>query len=98
MRQVLLDIAAGREPFMDVYRSTAAASVAILSWRSILNNNVFYDVPDFRKEEDRKLYENDHLSPFPDKNGHVDIPCSSKPYTPSEEVMAECRKAWGAGK
>ena len=95
MEKALAAIAAGEEPFMDVYRSTATSSVAILSWRSILNNNIFYDIPDFRKEEDRKLYENDHLSPFPDKNGHVDIPCSSKPYTPSEESMELARKNWG---
>jgi len=85
-------IETGTEPYWDVYRATRAASVAILAWRSILNNNMTYDVPDFRKEEDRLKYENDNISPYPPKepeNGvdgvyDVDIPCSSKPYNPPE--------------
>lgn len=80
----------GVEPFWDVYRSTTAASVAILAWRSVLNGSAPYDIPDFRKEEDRVKYENDDLSPYPPvepeipESGEyvVDIPCSSKPYTP----------------
>jgi hypothetical protein len=30
----------------------------------MLENGVPYDIPDFRKEEDRVKYENDTLSPF----------------------------------
>lgn len=81
---------AGVEPYWDVYRSTTAASVAILAWRSVLNGNIPYDIPDFRLEEDRIKYEDDDFSPFPpadpeygvDGKYDVDIPCSSKPYTP----------------
>ena len=80
----------GVEPFWDVYRATTTASVAILAWRSVLNGGAPYDIPDFRKEEDRIKYENDDLSPYPPvhpekpegDNYDVDIPCSSKPYTP----------------
>ena len=28
------------------------------------------------KEEERKLYENDNLSPFPDENGVANYPCT----------------------
>ncbi len=84
----------GREPYWDVYRSTCTASVAILAWRSILNNNACYDVPDFRNEEERKKYENDRISPYPDKDFHADIPCSSQPYNPSEEDLAQAREFW----
>lgn len=87
----------GKAPYWDVYRATAMASVAILGWRSILNGNMAYDIPDFRREEDRKLYENDRVSPFPDENGEVDIRCSSIPYAPSEEDMAAAEAQW-AGK
>ncbi len=52
------------EPFFDVYRSTALSATAILGWRSILNNCLEYEIPDFTKEEDRKKYENDFFSPF----------------------------------
>ena len=85
----------GVEPYWDVYRATTTASVAILAWRSVLNGNIPYDIPDFRFEEDRVKYENDDLSPYPPAepeygvNGVYDvgIPCSSKPYTPPEEWL-----------
>ena len=84
----------GEEPFWNVYRATAAASVAILAWRSIINGGHTYDVPDFRREEDKLKYENDTASPFPDENYHADIPCSSQPYEPSEEDLAQAREDW----
>lgn len=54
----------GRRPEFDVYFSTAMASVAILAHRSMLEGGTPYDIPDFRKEEDRVRYENDTASPF----------------------------------
>lgn len=68
------------EPFFNVYRATALSAAAILSWRSILNNGQEYDIPDFTDKRRRRKYEKDTASPFPDENGNVDIPCSSKPY------------------
>ncbi len=53
-----------RPPMFDVYSATRMASVAILGHRSLLEKGVPYDIPDFRREEDRKQYENDFLSPF----------------------------------
>jgi hypothetical protein len=63
------------------------ASVAILAHRSILDGNRAFDVPDFRKEEDRIKYENDTLTPFWGKNGEKPtLPsCSDPEYTPSEK-------------
>ena len=84
----------GREPYWNVYRSTAISSVAILAWRSVLNNNMAYDIPDFRKEEDKLKYENDRISPYPDENYQVTIPCSSKPYEPTEEDLAAAAEMW----
>ena len=52
------------EPFFNVYRATALSAAAILSWRSVLNGGLEYDVPDFTKEEDKQKYENDFLTPF----------------------------------
>ena len=54
----------GRSPEFDVYFATTMASVAILAHRSILEGGTPYDIPDFRKEEDRVRYENDTASPF----------------------------------
>ena len=80
-------------PF-DVYSAVAMASVGILAHRSVLEGGKPYDIPDFRREEDCAMYENDYLSPFPGVNGEAPtIPCCSVPdYAPSEEQMKLFRK------
>ena len=72
-------------PF-DVYFATTMASVAILAHRGILEGGKTYDIPDFRNEEDRIKYENDHDTPFYHSDGRVPtIPCCSDPdYKPSD--------------
>lgn len=80
-----------KNPEFDVYFATTMASVAILSHRSLLEKGVPYDIPDFRKEEDKKKYENDRLTPFWGLDGTPPtIPSSSRPETePTEEDYAE---------
>ena len=70
------------------------ASVAILGHRSLLERGVPYDVPDFRKEEDRVLYENDHVSPFYGQDGsEPTVQCCSHPeYRPSDVQLEKYRK------
>ena len=83
-----------REPYFNVYRATTLASVAILGWRSILEGKT-YNIPDFSKEEDRVLWENDNSTPFPDENGEgATVPCSLDPYEPTAEDIAEAEKVW----
>ena len=54
------------------------ASVAILGHRSMLENGVPYDIPDFKLEEDRAKYENDTLNPFYGTDGtEPTIACSN---------------------
>lgn len=57
-------IRCGRRPYLDVYVATHMMSVAILAHRSVLNGGIPYDVPDFRREEDRVKWENDRETPF----------------------------------
>lgn len=85
----------GEKPFFDVYAATKMSAVAILGHRSLLQYGVPYDVPDFRKEEDRVKYENDHDTPFFGSDGSAPtIPCSSHPdYRPTEEMVERFRKA-----
>ncbi|MBQ9131666.1 MAG: Gfo/Idh/MocA family oxidoreductase [Clostridia bacterium] len=75
-------------PF-DIYSATVMSSVAILSHRSVLEDGKVYDLPDFRREEDRKLYENDYLTPFWGDDGSAPtLPCCSHPdYKPTERQM-----------
>lgn len=76
----------GRQPTFDVYFATACASVAILSHRSLMQKGVPYDIPDLRREEERKKYENDTLCPIPHAGREPDFPCCSHPdYKPTDE-------------
>ena len=60
------EIAEGRAPDMDVYRSVAQCAVAILGWRSALEHKE-YDIPDFKDPAARDQYRNDDLSPWRDE-------------------------------
>ena len=73
-------------PEMDVYFATKLASVAIMAHRSLLELGTPYDIPDFRKEEDRIKYENDTISPFWYSDGQAPTirPCYDEHYEPSE--------------
>lgn len=66
-------------PVFDEYFSTAMASVAILSHRSLMAGGVPYDIPDFRLEAARTAYENDRETPFYGSDGsEPTVPCSSR--------------------
>jgi predicted dehydrogenase len=80
----------GRKPEFDVYFATTMASVGILAHRSLLERGVPYDIPDFRLEEDRVKYENDHLSPFFGPNGELPTiqACSHGSAVKSDEEIA----------
>ena len=76
-----------RKPDFDEYFATTMASVGILAHRSLLERGVPYDIPDFHKEEDRKKYENDFISPFFGTNGgEPTIACCSHPIELTEEA------------
>lgn len=66
-------------PFPDVYTACAMSAVAILAWRSVLNGNVPYDIPDFRDEEQRKLWQDDRQNPFPSEDQPNNIPFTQFP-------------------
>ena len=73
----------------DVYFATALASVAILSHRSIMEGSAPYDVPDFRKAQDREKFRNDTLSPFWLSDGTPpSYPCCSvADYAPTKQQI-----------
>lgn len=65
-----------KKPFYDVYKATAMSACAILAWRSSLEHGKEYIIPDFSDKNQRDTVRNDNLSPFPDKNGKVNLPCT----------------------
>lgn len=64
------------EPFFDVYRGCCMSAVAILGWRSCLENGKVYAIPDFKNKAERDAWRHDDLTPFPDENGNVTLPCA----------------------
>ena len=63
-------------PFFDVYRGCCMSAVAILGWRSCLENGKVYAIPDFRDKAQRDVWRHDDLTPFPDDEGKVTLPCA----------------------
>lgn len=81
-------------PF-DLKTAVNMSSVAILAHRSVLEEGKVFDIPDFEKEEDRKLYMNDFSSPFYSTDGKKpSMPCcSNKDYKAKESQIDEYIKA-----
>lgn len=88
-------IRSGRQPFLNVYRGVAMSSVGILAWRSALEDGPPMEIPDFSKERQRKPYEDDHWSPFPNHAGSGQPPSSILgPRKPSKKDIASARQVW----
>ena len=64
VRNYVSEVLEGKAPDMDVYRAAAISAVAILGWRSVLNDSCSYEIPDFRDPVTRDQYRNDDLSPW----------------------------------
>lgn len=90
IRKFMECVRENKRPDFDVYFATRMASVAILAHRSLMEFGVPYDIPDFRKKEDREKYRNDDATPFHYSDGREpNIPCCSRPdYKPSEQQIA----------
>lgn len=88
-------IRSGRQPFLNVHRGVAMSSSGILAWRSALEDGAPYDVPDFRKESQRKAYADDHWSPFPKHAAPGQPPPSILGVNPpARKDLAAARKVW----
>ena len=90
-REFMDCIREGRQPVhpFNVHAAVAMSSTAILAHRSMLAGGQPFDVPDFRREEDRKLWENDRETPFWSPDGTPPtLPCCSHPdYGPTETQL-----------
>ena len=88
-------IRSGKPPYLDVYRGVAMCSVGILGWRSALAHGAPQDMPNFKKESERKKHENDHWSPWPDGTGDGKAPPSIRGIEkPSAKAMEHARTVW----
>ncbi|MCM8809054.1 MAG: Gfo/Idh/MocA family oxidoreductase [Candidatus Omnitrophica bacterium] len=84
-----------KQPFFDVYKGVTLSSVGILAWKSALEDGKPYDIPDFTKESERKKYEKDDASPFPDAKTFKKLPPSILGFIePNPEYIAFAKKIW----
>lgn len=84
VRNYIAEIKEGKAPDMNVYRATAMSAVAILGWRSVLNDSCSIDIPDFRDAAARDQYRNDDLSPW-----RGEIPYCKYPFGTSSTKKKE---------
>jgi predicted dehydrogenase len=88
-------IRSGRPPFLDVYRGVAMSSVGILAWKSALEDGAPFAISDFRREESRKAFENDHWSPFPSHAAPGQPPPAVGGLTRLDpKIVAKARGQW----
>lgn len=90
-RSFLDCIKEGKQPEhpFDIYSAVNMSSVALLAHRSMLEDGMPYDIPDFHLESERQKYENDRLSPFYGSDGsEPTLPCCSHTdYKPTESQL-----------
>lgn len=91
VRKFLDCIREGKQPEhpFNLHSAIAMSSVAILAHRSMLEGGMPYAIPDFNREEDCALYEQDELSPFIGEHGEAPtLPCCSHTdFRASEEQL-----------
>jgi predicted dehydrogenase len=88
-------IRSGRPPYLDVYRGVAMSIVGILAWKSALLDGASMAVPDFRDEQQRLAYAEDHWSPFPEDAGPGQpYPSIRGDIKPKPAAVRHARKVW----
>ena len=71
------------------------SSVGILAWKSALKDGMPFAVPDFRDEQSRRPFENDHWSPWPEHAGPGQPPPSILGRRePDSESVAYAKVVW----
>lgn len=85
----------GRQPDLDVYRGVAMSIVGILAYRSALANSATLEVPDLRKESDRRRCARDDWSPDPaDRRPDQPHPSILGDLKPTSGGLDYARRLW----
>ena len=86
-------IRTGKQPFQDVYRAVDMTVIGIQGYRSALNNNNTYEIPDFHDPAARDQYRHDDWNHDP-KRRQPGMPFGSirGNITPSPEALAFFQK------
>ena len=80
---------------IDVYQAVDMGICGILAFRSILNGNKPFKVPNLRSKKERDAWRNDNACTNPDVAGDQVLPCSSYPLRKiSPEQAAANRAKW----
>ena len=88
-------IRTGEPPYLNVYRGVAMSVIGILAWKSVLDRNNSYDVPDFTREASRRKWADDTWSPLRTDDPHAP-PVSSRggKREPTPEGLKAAKRVW----
>lgn len=83
------------QPYFDVYRAVSMSAVAILAWKSALEDGKPFQVPDFRSKEARRAVAEDDWSPWPeDHRDGQPWPSARGKIVPEPESLAWAEEIW----
>ncbi|MFA6714776.1 MAG: hypothetical protein WCS27_05330, partial [Victivallaceae bacterium] len=85
-----------KQPYLNIYRALDMSICGIQAYKSVLNDSMTMEIPDFSDEAVRKKYEDDDWSPDParQKPGQPLPGVRSANIKISDEAMAFCKKVW----
>ena len=71
------------------------STIGILAWKSALEDGAPFEVPNFKRESNRKKYENDNWSPWPKDAGPGQPPPSILGFQkPTKAGLTQAKKVW----
>ena len=87
-------IRTGKQPYLNVYRGVAMSVIGVLAWKSVLDNNASYAVPDFSREKSRQGCQDDRWQPMDLDNPAAPPTCSAGKRDVFPSSLKEARKIW----
>jgi predicted dehydrogenase len=95
INQFAASIRENKAPYLDVYTGVDMTLVGIMGYKSALQNGQPVEIPDFRNEEVRKKYENDHFSPYPgDRGANGPFPSIKGEIKPTQAQKDFAHQIW----
>lgn len=89
----------GMKYCIDVYTAVDMGMCGILAWRSVLDGNKPYDIPDFRDPAQREAWRNDNACTNLELAGEQLLPLSSfESERIPDEVYEKVKQVWLSGK
>ena len=87
-------IRTGTQPYLDVYRGVAMSVVGILAWKSVLDRNNSYEMPDFKSERSCARHAKDTWRPMDLDDPNAPPVSSRGKRQVVPEALKRARRVW----